>query len=41
VRISGIEPNLAVEIFAFVHKVLGLEIPLDTELLRKQLGITR
>jgi len=41
VRISGIEPNLAVEIFAFVHKVLGLEIPLDTELLRKQLGIKK
>jgi len=41
VRISGIEPNLAVEIFAFVHKVLGLEIPLDTELLKRQLGIKK
>ncbi|MCX6777027.1 MAG: hypothetical protein NTY73_03610 [Candidatus Micrarchaeota archaeon] len=41
VRISGIEPNVAVEMFAFVHKVLGLEIPLDTELLRKQLGIKK
>jgi len=41
VHISGIDPNLAVDIFAFVHKVLGLEIPLDTELLRKQLGIKK
>lgn len=39
VRTSGIEPRLAVEIFAFIHKVLGLEIPLDKELLYKQLGI--
>ena len=39
VKISGIEPRLAVEIFSFIHKVLGLEIPLDTELLYKQLGV--
>jgi DNA-binding Lrp family transcriptional regulator len=39
VKMSGIEPRLAVEIFTFIHKVLGLDIPLDTELLYKQLGI--
>jgi DNA-binding Lrp family transcriptional regulator len=39
VKMSGIEPRLAVEIFAFIHKVLGLDIPIDTELLYKQLGI--
>lgn len=39
VKMSGIEPMLAVEIFAFIHKVLGLDIPIDTELLYKQLGI--
>jgi hypothetical protein len=39
VKMSGVEPRLAVEIFAFIHKVLGLDIPIDTELLYKQLGI--
>ncbi|MEM3555180.1 MAG: hypothetical protein QXF56_00425 [Candidatus Micrarchaeia archaeon] len=39
VKTSGIEPKLAVEIFAFIHKALGLEIPLDKELLYRQLGI--
>lgn len=39
VKMSSIEPRLAVEIFTFIHKVLGLDIPLDTELLYKQLGI--
>jgi hypothetical protein len=39
VRASGIEPKLAVEIFSFIHKVLGLDIPIDTELLYRQLGV--
>jgi|GEM_PF-2535716 len=39
VKVSGIEPKLAVEIFAFIHKALGLEIPLDKELLYRQLGV--
>jgi DNA-binding Lrp family transcriptional regulator len=39
VKMSGIDPRLAVEIFSFIHKVLGLDIPIDTELLYKQLGI--
>jgi hypothetical protein len=39
VHASGIEPKLAVEMFAFIHKVLGLQIPIDTELLYKQLGV--
>jgi DNA-binding Lrp family transcriptional regulator len=39
VKMSGIEPRLAVEIFSYIHKVLGLDIPIDTELLYKQLGI--
>jgi hypothetical protein len=39
VKMSGIDPRLAVEIFSYIHKVLGLDIPIDTELLYKQLGI--
>jgi DNA-binding Lrp family transcriptional regulator len=39
VKMSGIDPKLAVEMFTFIHKVLGLDIPIDTELLYKQLGI--
>lgn len=39
VKMSGIDPRLAVEIFSYIHKVLGLDIPIDTQLLYKQLGI--
>jgi len=39
VKMSGIEPRIAVEIFSYIHKVLGLDIPIDTELLYRQLGI--
>ncbi len=28
-----------VEIFQFIHKVLGIDLPIDKEVLRKQLGI--
>ncbi len=36
---SGLPPKRGVEIFAFIHKILGLEIPLDTNILYRQLGI--
>jgi len=39
VQVSKIPPKSAVEIFAFIHKILGLDIPLDVQLLKKQLGI--
>ena len=37
---SRVPPKRAVEILLFVHKVLGLEIPLNADLLYKQLGIS-
>jgi len=36
---SRIPPKRGVEIFAFIHKILGLEIPLDVHVLYRQLGI--
>lgn len=39
IGLSGIEPARGVEIFAFIHKVLGIDIPLDREALYKQLGV--
>jgi hypothetical protein len=38
---SKIDPERAVEIFMFIHSVLGLELPLDREMLYKQLGIKK
>jgi hypothetical protein len=40
VKISKIPPKSAVEIFSFIHRILGLDIPLDVQLLKKQLGIS-
>ena len=36
---SGINPERAVDIFIFIHKVLNLELPLTKETMFKQLGI--
>lgn len=36
---SRVPPKRGVEIFAFIHKILGLEIPLDVHILYRQLGI--
>jgi hypothetical protein len=38
---SKIEPERAVDIFLFIHKVLGLDLPLDKDLIYKQLGLKR
>ncbi|MCD6227758.1 hypothetical protein J7J90_04680 [Candidatus Micrarchaeota archaeon] len=36
---SGIQPDRAVDIFIFIHKVLNLELPITKETMYKQLGI--
>jgi len=36
---SKMDPERAIEVFLFIHKVLGLEIPIDKDLLYRQLGI--
>ncbi len=38
---SKVDPEKAVEIFMFIHSVLGLDLPLDREMLHKQLGIKK
>ena len=40
VMVSGIEPRLVVDIFIFIHKVLGIDIPVSRKLLYRQLGIS-
>lgn len=37
---SRMEPKRAIEIFLFIHKVLGIDIPLDKKALYAQLGLT-
>ncbi|GEM_PF-388946 len=36
---SKMDPERAIEVFLFIHRVLGLEIPIDKDLLYRQLGI--
>ncbi len=36
---SGVEPKRGVEIFSFIHRILGIDIPLDRAALYKQLGV--
>ena len=38
---SRLEPDRAIDIIAFIHQVLGLEIPLDRELIYRQLGLRK
>jgi hypothetical protein len=38
VRKSGIEKNRAVDIFIYIHKVLGLDLPVDKQTLLRQIG---
>ena len=38
---SKIDPERAVDIFMFIHSVLGLDLPLDKEMLYRQLGIKK
>lgn len=38
---SRLEPDKAVEIFLFIHKVLGLDIPLDRDEIYRQIGMRK
>lgn len=38
---SRLEPDHAVEIFLFIHKVLGLELPLDKDEIYRQIGMRK
>ena len=39
IMMSKIEPKRAVEIFMFIHRVLGLDVPFDKDMIYRQLGI--
>jgi len=38
---SRLDPDRAIEIFSFIHKVLGLDIPLDRDLIYRQIGLKK
>jgi len=38
---SKLDPNRAIDIFSFIHKVLGLDIPLDRDLIYRQIGLKK
>jgi len=38
---SQLEPDRAIDIFSFIHKVLGLDIPLDRDLIYRQIGLKK
>ncbi|MFA6907293.1 MAG: hypothetical protein WC263_00520 [Candidatus Micrarchaeia archaeon] len=38
---SKMDPERAIEIFSFIHKVLGLDIPLDRDLIYRQIGLKK
>jgi hypothetical protein len=38
---SKMDPDRAIDIFAFIHKVLGLDIPLDRDLIYRQIGMKK
>jgi len=38
---SRVEPDRAIDIFSFIHKVLGLDIPLDRDLIYRQIGLKK
>lgn len=39
VKITGIDPQLVVEVFIFIHNVLDIELPLTKQMMYNQLGI--
>jgi len=39
IKASGVDPRKGIQIFGFIHRVLGIDIPLDTQLLKRQLGV--
>ena len=38
---SKIEPDRAIDILVFIHKVLGLDVPIDRDVIYKQLGLKK
>jgi hypothetical protein len=38
---SKLDPDRAIDIFSFIHKVLGLDIPLDRDLIYRQIGLKK
>jgi len=38
---SRVDPDRAIDIFSFIHKVLGLDIPLDRDLIYRQIGLKK
>ena len=38
---SRMDPDRAIDIFTFIHKVLGLDIPLDRDLIYRQIGMMK
>ncbi|HNT61123.1 MAG TPA: hypothetical protein PKJ97_04050, partial [Candidatus Bilamarchaeaceae archaeon] len=35
------DPNRIIEMFMFIHKLLGIELPIDEDVLRERLGIQK
>ena len=38
---SKIQPDRAIDIFVFIHKVLGLDIPIDRDVIYRQIGLKK
>jgi len=38
---SRIDPDLAIDILMFIHKVLGLDVPIDRNIIYRQLGLRK
>jgi len=38
---SKVDPDRAIDIFVFIHKALGLDIPLDRDIIYRQLGLKK
>jgi hypothetical protein len=38
---SKVDADRAIDIFVFIHKVLGLDIPLDRDMIYRQLGLKK
>ncbi len=38
---SKLDPDRAIDVFSFIHKVLGLDIPLDRDLIYRQIGLKK
>lgn len=38
---SRVDPERAIDIFMFIHKVLGLDVPLDRDIIYRQIGLKK